>query len=332
MTSEEFISQFAEKLQAIGTLHAIGETWFSIDGSIPAGGVPFCGQTVTRAMYADLFAWATAQGKVKTEVEWQSIATANGGNCPYYSDGDGSTTFRMPAVVSYLKGATSASNAGQYEAQGLPEIKGRWITQGPEYNYTSASGAISKIRNNDSYGYGHGQGANSAGFSFSASKSNPIYGNSSDVTPETYTVLIGVYAFSIATNVGNTDIGNLTSALASLETEVNTKLDSSTAHIVDTWKDSQGNWYRVWSDGFIEQCYTYPGNPKTNADISVTFPTQFSTTNYKVLCETSIKAWSNALNADVISGTKSTTGCTLRLSTQDNQDDVNGLSCVAFGY
>lgn len=220
MTSEEFINQFAEKLQAIGTLHGIGETWVSIDGSVPAGGVPYCGQAVPRAMYADLFAWATAQGKVKTESEWQAHAAANGGNCPFYSDGDGSTTFRMPCVSSYLKGATSASKAGQYKAPALPNIRGAFNANQLQDGTECASGAlvvggaearVTPVSTSDD---------SQNGFSFDASKYDPIYQDGADVTPETYTVLIGVYAFSIATNVGGTDVGNVASAVAQAQTEI----------------------------------------------------------------------------------------------------------------
>lgn len=148
--NQEFIYKLAEKLQKVGTIHAIGETWISFDSSIPAGGVPFCGQLVSRAAWADLFAWATAQGKVKTETEWQAHASANGGNCPYYSSGDGSTNFRMPKIVGYMKGT-----------------------------------------------------------------------NSEHVTPETYNVIVGVYAVGIVTRTGSTDLDAVLTGIAQAEETAN---------------------------------------------------------------------------------------------------------------
>lgn len=50
-------------------------------------------------------------------------------------------------------------------------------------------------------------------------------------------------------NVINTNYATkteVTSGIADLQTQ----LDDLA---VDTWKDNQGNWYRVWSDGWIEQ-------------------------------------------------------------------------------
>lgn len=213
MANQTFIDELAKKLQSIGTLKAVGETWISIDGTVPAGGVPYCGQTVTRAMYADLFAWATAAGKVKTETEWQAHAAANGGNCPYYSSGDGSTTFRMPAVVAYLKGATSASEAGTYKAEGLPDHK-HFLTNTGSDGYTN-------------YGYAKIYSVGTGGWQYvdeakdkigNASESNSIYGNSDHVQPETFTVLVGVYAVGIIANIGGTDVTAIQTALAALET------------------------------------------------------------------------------------------------------------------
>ncbi|MGN1208776.1 MAG: hypothetical protein ACI4SV_00635, partial [Duodenibacillus sp.] len=73
--------------------HAVGDEWHSFTGQIPAGGVPYCGQEVTRETYADLWEYAQNNGLVKTEEEWQALDASQNGNVPFYSDGDGSTTF-----------------------------------------------------------------------------------------------------------------------------------------------------------------------------------------------------------------------------------------------
>ena len=107
---------------------------------------------------------------------------------------------------------------------------------------------------------------------------------------------------------------------------------SSVGGVVDKWSDGQGNWWRKYSDGFLVQGYKYSGDPSTNKNISISFPTSFSDANYKVLCETTITGWAKGLNTDVISGTRTTVGCTLYISTYEYHDTVNGLSFVAFGY
>lgn len=219
ITSQEFVDQLAEKLQTIGTLRAVGETWISIDGAIPAGGIPFCGQEVNRTLWADLFEWATAKGKMKTDAEWQAHADANGGNCPFYSDGDGSTTFRMPRVMAYLKGAGTIEEAGGYTAEGLPNITGgTGYNIGTEGVQTPLSGAFYEGAAEKTL-VGGGRSTNGH-IMFDAPKSSPIFGGSEHVTPETYGVLIGVYAVGIATNLGSADVSDVMSAVAAAEESV----------------------------------------------------------------------------------------------------------------
>lgn len=50
------------------------------------------------------------------------------------------------------------------------------------------------------------------------------------------------------------------------------------AFVKETWK-SGASWYRIWSDGWIEQ----GGNASASGQITVTFPKAFSNTNYTVV-------------------------------------------------
>ena len=55
------------------------------------------GGEFNRADYPNLWAYLLANPTlVKTQAQWTTQATANGGICGYYSDGDGTTTFRVP--------------------------------------------------------------------------------------------------------------------------------------------------------------------------------------------------------------------------------------------
>lgn len=235
--------------------HALGDTWISFDSTVPAGGVPFCGQLVNRTMWADLYAWATAQGKVKTETEWQEYATAHGGNCPFYSGGDGSGTFRMPKVAAYFRGAESADEGGTWVAEGLPNIEGTvgyFRADGGAFATADRAFSLNNVKSGTSYNGNSMVNGRSA--EFNAQNSNPIYGNSDHVTPETCVVLVGVWALGKVATTGSSTIDAVASAVASIETNMNKKLPDSTVHIVETWKAEDGNsWYRKWSDGWIEQ-------------------------------------------------------------------------------
>ena len=222
------IEELATALQAVGTLKAVGEQWISFDGSIPNGGIPFCGQIVTREMYPDLWNLMNKNGRVKTETDWQAHAEANGGTCPYYSSGDGSTTFRMPNVHHYLR-AGNISEASTYKEESLP--KGINLLFRFDGSSSSSPGAVEQYGNDGvtiSYSETGGtdefminQSDLSVNKRVGALEFDPnIYKDGSEVTPKTYNVLVGVYAVGIVTNVGATELETIRSTLTKLEASV----------------------------------------------------------------------------------------------------------------
>ena len=300
MYNATFINELKQALNGLRTIHAVGEEWCSYIGKIPVGGVPYCGQEVTRETYSALWSYAQAQGLVKTESEWQTISTNQNGNVPFYSDGDGSSTFRMPRLVGYVRGASSQVESGSYVKEGLPNIEGDVTTT--DNGATTGNGAFYLISTSKANYRSGVEGsyyfdANQRGFD--ASRSNAIYGSSSHVTPETSCVLFGVYAFGEIRNVDNLDVGTLTSAFAALESNVDSKfngvvrsvngttadasgnvtisLPSPTAYVTETWKNGS-SWYRKWSDGWVEQgttSLTFKTSTQT-----FTLPIAMADTNY----------------------------------------------------
>lgn len=115
---ETFVNNLAKELRKVGTIHSIGEEWVSPTNEIPGGGVPYNGQTVTRAAYSALWSYVQDKGLVKTESEWQALS----GDIPYYSSGDGSTTFRMPKISGLMHGVYAfgqTSELGELDATAL---------------------------------------------------------------------------------------------------------------------------------------------------------------------------------------------------------------------
>ena len=95
----------------------IGFEYFQTNPKVQAGSLPLVGGIFSREIYSDLWEWVQKQsGYLITEAEWQALAEANGGAVPYYSDGDGSTTFRVPALTVWCKGAGSLEEIGDYLA------------------------------------------------------------------------------------------------------------------------------------------------------------------------------------------------------------------------
>ena len=273
----------------------------------PDGCIILNGSTYDRTLYADLFAYVKSKGWTKTDAEWQNIAQANNGFCPWYSEGDGSTNFRTPKFAPYQKIALASGDAGKYYEAGLPdatfpiptaEVR-HTVTGGPENIYTGRHVANQSL-----------------------SKINSIYGNSTTVTPESHDWIVCVVAFGKATNVGSVDVANVMSAVGQLQANPNLQ---GTAHLVETWKSSDGSsWYRKWSDGWIEQ-----GGPMSSNE-NVTFHVAFSNTNYYVDV-----TWNGGKSANFYASdwkiTKSS-NTYFKTSATTNGINVHGLCWYACGY
>lgn len=280
MDDKEFINQLAEKLSKLGAVRPLGFHYLHPFGTVPADSIICNGATYSRALYKDFFDYITAQGWVQTEDQWQSIAERDGGFCPFYSSGDESTYFRTPKFAPHQQIAITSDAVGKYHEAGLPNIKGEhngcpWISI--ERGCFKNSDTKTTIPNGDSYGKNN--------VSFDASLSNPIYGRSDTVQPESHEWVVCVVAYGFTTNVGSVDIQNVMSAvnavqasIAGVEGKLSSKLEDSTVHIIETWQSTDGNSrYHKWSDGFIEQWGLLNGS---GGGGTVTFPKRFSNTRY----------------------------------------------------
>lgn len=281
MEDQEFINQLAEKLSKLGTVRPLGFHYLHPYGTVPADSIICNGATYSRALYKDFFDYITTQGWVKTEAEWQEIATRDNGFCPFYSSGDGSTNFRTPKFAPYQQVAMGVAQTTTYHQAGLPNITGYWNTRGPEMTENPAGGAFSTEEGSEDYGYGHSKGGLSPKLKIDASRSSPIYGRSSTVQPESHEWVMCVVAYGIATNVGSVDIQNVMSAVNAVQAQVG-EIPTPKAYVTKTWR-SEAQWYRRWSDGWLEQggrleleVWTGGDNPSRTFSL----PTAFSNTTY----------------------------------------------------
>lgn len=276
MEDQEFINQLAEKLSKLGTVRPLGFHYLHPYGTVPADSIICNGATYSRALYKDFFDYITTQGWVKTEAEWQKIATRDNGFCPFYSSGDGSTNFRTPKFAPYQQVTMEVAKATTFHHAGLPNITGYWNTRGPEILANATGGAFSIEKTSDSYGYGHSSGGSSPKLKIDASSSSPVYGRSSTVKPESHEWVMCVVAYGVATNVGSVDIQNVMSAVNAVQANVSA-IPKPNAYVTKTWH-SGTSWYRVWSDGFIEQGGSYTSSDSSAFTITLNKP--MTTTYY----------------------------------------------------
>lgn len=248
----------------------------------PDGCIILNGSTYDRTLYADFFTYIKSKGWTKTETEWQSIAQANNGFCPWYSEGDGSNNFRTPKFAPYQKLALASGDAGKYYEAGLPDIDGKFWGHCVGWMHGVGTGAFYDGGSQADNGASRGSDNTAASWAFSASRSSPVYGNSTTVQPESHDWIVCAVAFGTATNVGSVDVANVMSAVGQVQADLATKLDNNTIHVIETWKsEDESSWYRKYSDGWIEQG-GFTSATKGGTVRTINLPATFSSINYIV--------------------------------------------------
>lgn len=268
----------------------VGHEFFTTNPNIPAGCIPLLGGEYSRTAYADLWAWVQTQnGYLIEESAWQTKAAANGGNVPFYSKGNGTTTFRVPALKCWVKGANSISEIGGYLAAGLPD---------PNINFLYRQDAISSGVYVDEFGndgltadvidtvdadeYMQSSSASGARTPYAVILENPIYGASDTVQPPSIVGLWCAKAYGTVTNVGSTDVSNIASGLTLLETRfdaLSNNVDDINDYVVDRYV-SDTKWWRKWKSGWLEQGAMEPLDSNGSALVNITLLQPFIDTNY----------------------------------------------------
>lgn len=230
MEDQEFINQLAEKLSKLGTVRPLGFHYLHPYGTVPADSIICNGATYSRALYKDFFDYITTQGWVKTEAEWQKIATRANGFCPFYSAGDGSTNFRTPKFAPYQQVTMDVARATTYHEAGLPNISGTFNARGIELDSEKFKGTGCFYRDasfpfTDSNS-GHKEYSTNGGIGFSAGASNKVYSKSDTVQPESHEWVVCVVVAGQATNLGSVDVSNVMSAVAQVQANLGTVVKS----------------------------------------------------------------------------------------------------------
>ena len=200
----------------------IGFTYFSINPNIPSGSLPLFGGLYSREEYKDLWKYANSQpGFVIPEEKWQELFSSNEGNVPFYSYGNGTTTFRIPSLNCITKGSNDLDQIGSYIEAGLPNIEGSWTAEGlirdiavPITNGALYTTEFNQINN---YALGNLYYPLSNGIGFDASRSNSIYGNSDTVQPSSIVGMWLVKAYGLYFDEGSMTIESMDARLSRLE-------------------------------------------------------------------------------------------------------------------
>lgn len=213
----------------------------------PSGYLKADGAAVGRETYPELFA---------------AIGTTFGA-------GDGSTTFNLPDLIDRFP--QGSMTPGLKLEAGLPNIEGYpgaayWnqfgVPTGAFYT-TPGAATLPSIGSTDSF----------SGLLFSAGKSNSIYGASNTVQPPALTLLPCIKAFDAASNPGLIDITGLANDVTDLSANKLDKTVNGTAvkYVTETYNDGR-NWYRKWSDGWLEQGARFPTKNVISTVVNLVIP------------------------------------------------------------
>ena len=182
-----------------------------------------CGVIYNRATYSELWNYVQLKPSLLiSEAEWQAKYTQTGGKfVPFYSEGDGTTTFRTPLLSAYPCGVASSDNIGTYASDGLPNIEGEINIDSLATSYTPyASGCfleptLLEKAATTRMSAATGQYRN---FKFDASLFSNVYGNAEEVRPKT---MYGIWVIKavgvVVDSVGNTDLNNMLNGLNQLQ-------------------------------------------------------------------------------------------------------------------
>ena len=257
------------------------------DGYVPNGAVPANGGEYTRAQFPSLYDTYLAGGKLLTctYAAW-AAQVALTGNCAKFAVDAAAQKFKVPLLKNgdSITHAASAAELGKSYKAGLPNITasrkatlnvdaGTTPTGAYQPNSIKMAATAFSSGGNGAYNLEYDGGIN-------ASLSDPIYGNSSTVTDEQVRLRHFVVLASAQNNASMFDWSNYMAALAEkLNADFSNK-PSNIAYVVEAWRSGY-NWYRKWSDGYIEQGVRYTG-PGGNG-LVLTLPTpMMSASSYTV--------------------------------------------------
>ncbi len=149
---------------------------------------------------------ATQKAQGTAEDSWQHTLTTYG-SCGKFVYDSVHNTVRLPKIFDIIQGTSDINALGSLVEAGLPNIEGEFKDDHTilKKDNSTNSGAIKSVYSQNVGRYGNSIAASEwgYGFVFDASNSNPIYGKSDTVQPQTIKVLF----YIVVANSSRKDIG-----------------------------------------------------------------------------------------------------------------------------
>lgn len=175
------------------------------------------GALISRATYPDLWAWVQANAPLISEADWQAQAAAQT-SVGAYSTGDGSTTFRLPRILDYMRGGLTA-DVGKWQEDAIRNIKGHVGGVSISNTYSGApdsqGASTPPFKSTGTMTFFDRNGNGSGGIqSFTDFDASLVVPTADENRPKTIKVLYCVKAFDAETNPGLVDLTALANEMA----------------------------------------------------------------------------------------------------------------------
>lgn len=211
----------------------------------------------------------------------------------YYVLNQSNKTFRLPRTKYGFVGIRDS--AGKFVDETLPNIKGT-ITNHGTVDYTSSYGLHYTFKNKSALyadglvtnGFSHASNysQNMQNINIDASRVSDAYQDGASVQQKSTQMYLYFYIGYMDIEISEQTVNEL---LESINSKVDkTDLVETPAILVETYR-SGNNWYRLYSDGFIEQggMYDYGSLVKDWNAVTITYPKPFLNTVYTLTTQAS---------------------------------------------
>ncbi len=185
----------------------LGFTFSILANTPPAGCLALQGALVSRTAYPDLWAWVQANAPLITESAWQTQAAAQS-SIGAYSLGDGSTTFRLPKIVDFVRGSDATRMPGAWQMDAMQNVTGQFGAKAAGNN--AATGPFYSLAISGGSSDSSSPGPELIGFDLSRAART-----ADETHPKSISMLWCVKAFGAAVNQGTVDLTALAADVAS---------------------------------------------------------------------------------------------------------------------
>ena len=256
--------------------------------------------TITRARYPDFFEQLVDTNYlVFTDETTYDSQVSSYGMCASYVKVDDDTVI-LPLLINYARGGTT-DNLGtvlndQFQGHGHHAYIECDQSGGSGYP-KPLPGASRSIQNTDKWvTYPIAYGNNGA----------PRYGD--ETRPKSYYELVYIKCADISRQLTSEETSEIRTTLSQ---KVNTNLSNFPSNIdycIENYVASNGNWYRIYKSGRLEQGGFFGGGTSAWASVAITYLKPFKDNTYQLFC---LGNWSDAGSSSCKVTAKSTTGATI---------------------